>query len=434
MEVIEVKLDDVIVKDRFRKAMGNLDDLSESIKAKGIIQPVTIDPENRLVAGGRRIAAARLAGLETIPCLVRELEDEVDRLEIELFENKHRKDMTWVEEVEITAAIHAMMKKKKGNWGQRRTAKLLDVTQPRIQQRLQMHQAILVVPELAQCPNEEEARRKLKKMMERAVVQEALETVETDREEKAGLTKLNIEWASEGYVIGDALKLIKKVRAGSWHFAEVDPPYGINLHEKKSKGSAGIEYYNEISTEEYPQFLADICKGVYRALAENTWCVWWCGSDAHKQVEAYDALIKAKFKVDPIPAIWFKESSSSVSNVPDIYLGRSYETFFICRKGTPTLRKRGRSNVFSFKAVNPKSKRHPTERPVALISDILETFIYPGARVLVPFLGSGATLLAAWKAGFNVYGFEISEEYKEGFLVEALELMEELRQIKDNVE
>jgi ParB family chromosome partitioning protein len=78
-----------------------LRELAESIKEHGIIQPliVTRDDEGgyRLIAGERRLQAARLAGLETVPVVVREAADS-ELLELALIENIQRADLNPVEE------------------------------------------------------------------------------------------------------------------------------------------------------------------------------------------------------------------------------------------------------------------------------------------------------------------------------------------------
>jgi ParB family chromosome partitioning protein len=77
-----------------------LDDLSESIKAVGIIQPIIVTKEEgfyKIVAGERRWRAARLAGLQSVPIIVREL-DEQDTLALALIENLQRVDLNPLEE------------------------------------------------------------------------------------------------------------------------------------------------------------------------------------------------------------------------------------------------------------------------------------------------------------------------------------------------
>jgi len=76
-----------------------LADLAESIKANGIIQPIIVRPagaEFELIAGERRLRAAQLASLTTIPALVRAATDE-QLLELSLIENIHRTDLNPIE-------------------------------------------------------------------------------------------------------------------------------------------------------------------------------------------------------------------------------------------------------------------------------------------------------------------------------------------------
>lgn len=89
-----------------RRDVGDLDELAASIKAKGIVEPLIVasngtDETYVLVAGHRRLAAAKLAKCKTVPCLVRDdLSDPKDQLEHMLIENLQRTDLTPIEEAE----------------------------------------------------------------------------------------------------------------------------------------------------------------------------------------------------------------------------------------------------------------------------------------------------------------------------------------------
>jgi len=76
-----------------------LEELAESIKANGVIQPVIVRPNGpgyELIAGERRFRAAELAGMDAIPALVRQATDE-QLLELALIENIHRADLNPIE-------------------------------------------------------------------------------------------------------------------------------------------------------------------------------------------------------------------------------------------------------------------------------------------------------------------------------------------------
>lgn len=78
----------------------NLEELSQSIKANGIVQPVIVRRNGakfQLVAGERRWRAAQRAGLQTIPAVVKEVSDE-KLLELALIENIQRQELNAIEE------------------------------------------------------------------------------------------------------------------------------------------------------------------------------------------------------------------------------------------------------------------------------------------------------------------------------------------------
>jgi ParB family transcriptional regulator, chromosome partitioning protein len=76
-----------------------LEELSASIKEHGILQPIVVTPKNggyQIVAGERRYRAAKIAGLDKIPTLVRTLSDQ-HKLELSLIENLQRRDLNVLE-------------------------------------------------------------------------------------------------------------------------------------------------------------------------------------------------------------------------------------------------------------------------------------------------------------------------------------------------
>ena len=80
-----------------------LEELAASIKQKGVVQPIIVrrvDGEFELIAGERRLRAARLAGLERIPAFITEVEDGSEALELALIENLQREDLNPLEQSE----------------------------------------------------------------------------------------------------------------------------------------------------------------------------------------------------------------------------------------------------------------------------------------------------------------------------------------------
>jgi ParB family chromosome partitioning protein len=85
-----------------------IDELAESIRAQGLVQPVVVrtapDGGYELIAGERRWRAARVAGLATVPSLIRETDDR-DSLLLALVENVAREDLSPVDEARAYAVL-----------------------------------------------------------------------------------------------------------------------------------------------------------------------------------------------------------------------------------------------------------------------------------------------------------------------------------------
>jgi ParB-like chromosome segregation protein Spo0J/DNA modification methylase len=408
MQAKEIKIGSIIIGERFREDLGELSNLVESIKDKGVIQPITIDDAYNLLAGRRRIEASREAGLKTIPCVIRSVHGELDAREIELFENIHRQDFTWVERAKLEERIFELKKEKDPNWSIRKQGKETESGYGAVQRRLALAKAIETIPELADSKTAEEAWKKYKRLEENAVIQ----LLKQKGEEKyTGAAK----FAEGHYIIGDAWEGLKKVNPGVVDFAEVDPPYGVELVKRKSRNidDKNIKKYDEIDAEDYPQFLENIAEEVYRILRPTSFCCWWFGMTWYSEV--LSILRKVGFKVGDIPNIWYKGGQGQTAS-PDTMLGSSYEPFFLIRKGMPKLAKTGRSNVLHFDPLPPQYKIHSTERPIELMLEILDLCTYSGAIVCSPFLGSGVTLRAAYKRDMTGYGWDLSENNKKLFI------------------
>ncbi len=88
--------------DQPRQALGDLEDLSASIREKGVLEPLLVrrvGTKYQIIAGERRYRAAVEAGLGELPCVIRETSD-AEMMELALIENMQRKDLTPFEEAD----------------------------------------------------------------------------------------------------------------------------------------------------------------------------------------------------------------------------------------------------------------------------------------------------------------------------------------------
>ena len=84
-----------------------IEELAQSIKESGIVQPIVVVPEDggyKIIVGERRWRAAQRAGLRKVPVLVRNIDKE-DQLEISLIENIHREDLNPIEVAQSYARL-----------------------------------------------------------------------------------------------------------------------------------------------------------------------------------------------------------------------------------------------------------------------------------------------------------------------------------------
>ena len=101
-ELKQLKLDDIIRDEeqpRREFSEDALEALAASIKEHGVLQPIVVTKEDgkyKIVAGERRWRAARLAGLDKIPAIIRTL-DSQNRLELSIIENAQREDLNAIE-------------------------------------------------------------------------------------------------------------------------------------------------------------------------------------------------------------------------------------------------------------------------------------------------------------------------------------------------
>ncbi len=132
---------------RTRMDEGSLYELAESIKSRGIMQPILVRPvpggRYEIIAGERRFRAARLAGLDVVPVLVKEVPDEAAAV-MALIENIQREDLNPLEEAQglqrLVSEFHLTHEQAAQAVGRSRSAasnllRLLNLAEP-VQQML----------------------------------------------------------------------------------------------------------------------------------------------------------------------------------------------------------------------------------------------------------------------------------------------------------
>ena len=440
-KVAMVPINDIIIGERARIEMGDLEGLENSLKASGLIQPLAVlkTPEGLLLlAGERRYTILLKNQVKEIP--VRIYEKELSDLEIKVIEkseNFHRKDMEYFEYDNLIREIHELEQAIKGvpapgptggsGHSLKDTAAMFGVTNASISTAIKRAEAREAFPELFEkCKTQKDASNVIKKIDEAAIKSVIAEKLEREQNINGNkLIKL-----SKCFINANFFEGVKKIPNGVFHLIEVDPPYAIGLNEIKKSTNESIyqqDQYNEIKNSDYMngnpldpdnpwKGMNQVFKECYRVMSDHAWLLCWFAPEPWFEI-IFNALISAGFSTTRMCGVWIKGHGQSQQ--PADHLSNSYEMFFYAKKGKPALNKPGRSNVFVFPPVLPQNKTHPTERPVELIQEIYDTFAFPGSRVFIPFLGSGSGIFSADKLGMSVTGFELGKSYRDSFLVKA---------------
>lgn len=438
-KVAMIDLKSIIIGERARDEMGDLDGLEEDMKSSGLITPLAVkdnkDNTYTLLAGERRYTVLKRNEIPAVP--VRIYTGDLSELEmkiIEKSENFHRKDMEFYELDRLTLEIHQMQQELHGvkspgpnqdGWSVENTGEMTGVTKGAVSMSIKRAEARDAFPELFDgCKTASDASKVLKNLDEALVKQTIVQKLETQ--------KVNGSFGqiSKCFILKSFFEGVKEIPNEIMHLVEIDPPYAIRLKDqKKSDGvsSYQLENYNEIDKDIYIEGHPDpkhpwkgmrkLLTECYRVMAPHSWLLCWYAPEPWQEV-IYNLITEAGFGTTKMSAIWTKGAGGQNNN-PSIRLTNTYEKFYYAWKGQPALNKAGRSNEFNFSPVPPNQKTHPTERPVELMKEIYNTFCFSGSRILIPFLGSGSGLIAAHELGLSPVGFELSKSYKDSFLVRA---------------
>ncbi len=425
-----VKISSITFGDRFRKEYNKeqMEELKSSMSSStGQICPIAIQRQSDgtflLCAGGRRLKAAIELNWDTIAARIYEEGDELDLRLIELLENICRADLDWKERLALTEETHRLQQAKYGTrndngekgWSIRDTAELIGVGKSKVQEDIKLSELIRERPKLfEECKNRKDAQITVQKLVKK--IEGVKAAMDFQKSIKDGSVDTGLQLLLNSYVIKDCIEGMSGMADESFDFAEIDPPYNLDLSfalEITKKQEEDLMSPGFSTPEQYISFMRIVLNEVYRLLKPNSAFVLWHPDDfkSNHQTAFWQILNEIGFSVVARTGKWIKTAAPGVTCQPDRILGNCYESFFYGYKGQFKLNKPGVRNTFLFDQVPAQKKVHPTERPIEMIQSILETFVPPGSNILIPFLGSGNTILSAYNANMMAIGFDKSDEY-----------------------
>ena len=256
--VLQVPIEDII-PNRFQPRLSfddkALQELSNSIKQHGIIQPLvlrTLGDKYEIIAGERRYKAATMAGLTSVPAVIAEIDDNTSA-EVALVENVQRKDLTPIEEAKSYKNIL-----DKGYMTQEELAKKMGLSQSAVANKLRLLNLAEEVQEalLNEKISERHARALL--MVESQSEQE--KWLKRILEERLTVRQLDMEIKKEANkeLVLEEVPIIKEpsieeIKAAASDIVE-EPIINKNFYEPPTNN---IEDINKNSTNKFFNFLED---------------------------------------------------------------------------------------------------------------------------------------------------------------------------------
>ncbi|MCP4392843.1 MAG: ParB N-terminal domain-containing protein [Alphaproteobacteria bacterium] len=422
---------------RLRRDYGNKEEWEEfkkDIEQHGLYSAISVTPierdvfSYRLLAGGRRLRACAELGYEEINATIFTGKiDKHDMMIIELNENLKRKNLNMEEEakgklllLETMQSKYGLKKNKRDKKGisQLDIANMIGESAVNFRRDINLAQAIKAVPSLTKAKNKNEAMKILKKGL-KGYKEEKRVTEIKEQTRKAKGKKDPKDIIAGWYRIGDVLDEMPKANANTCSLIEIDPPYAIDLGKNKKGNQAinSMDQYNEIESDDYPNLMKSVLVEAFRMAKDDAWLILWF-DPVKWWNEIFLWATQAGWIGRPLPAIWNKGLGQTQQ--PTIHLASSYEMFFYFRKTQASkMNKAGRGNVFNYKPVSVGNKSHPTERPIELMQELIETFVGKGHIICSPFAGSGNTLLAQANQTGIGYGWDLSKSYQNSYVLKA---------------
>jgi site-specific DNA-methyltransferase (adenine-specific) len=203
--------------------------------------------------------------------------------------------------------------------------------------------------------------------------------------------------------LGDCLGLMSSaIPAMSAAACITDPPYGINT---KSDGQGKLSPWGDLCNSAY--WYAEWIKAARSRLRPDG-CLWSC-LNWRSMVTFQKASCDLRWPIESM-LVWDKRWIGPGGQKG---LRPSYEMVALFAGDEFSIDNRGLPDIQAFKWSGLKPTGHPAEKPVGLMSFLVENSTKPDDLVFDPFLGSGTTGVAAVQAGRDFIGFEQDEAWFE---------------------
>jgi site-specific DNA-methyltransferase (adenine-specific) len=410
-----IPIDSVIVEDRGREDFGAVGELAESIRTKGLLHPLVVDENNKLIAGERRLRALKLLKWETVPVNRFNDLDELTKVEIELEENTKRKSLTWQEESKLIQRAVEMRRGSNPEYKIENDPLLDKMGETTLKENLFLARMQEKFPSIAKEKDKSNAVRLAKRMQEKEVRSLLVKAAgSTPLTTLASPTSSVKSYSVEGVTLylQDCLEGVRNLPSESIDLIITDYPFGIDFGNNADFLKRWDEVYDDSKDSLLSILLPETLKEFKRILKPGAHFYIFYPTVYHEQ---FRLEISKHLTLQHVPLIWDKKTGGT-SFAPYRVYAPNYEGVFYGWKGESQGARKLSSPgycVLDFPNLTGGNKVHPAEKPVELISYLINQSTIEGETVLDCFSGSGVTLEACLRMNRKGIAFELSQRWYE---------------------
>lgn len=480
---IRLPLDQIIVDRDARQRRqlfdsdGNFidrDGLLASVALHGVISPVLVDKDFKLIFGERRYTASVLVGHPDIPARFAEDLSPSEYEQLELIENLCRAELEWRDEVRAIAKLHSInladAVAQGATWS-------IDATAQQVGRSFSIVSRMLRVwkdfesPKISMATSMQQAFNTLSRFDERAEADALGALVDATSElfdapaPNAGTVagdganggtpsggptahSLNGVATDDGTGNGQGplaapvtsppiplpppilhtsfLSWLEEYSGPTFNFLHCDFPYGVNLFGGAWSGRNTWSTYED-KPDDYLTLIRAICANLDRVLSPSCHVMFWCSANVRIQAATIEMFreLAPSLIFNEFPLIWHKTDNVGIVPDPAREARRVVET---CLYAARDDRKIVRTISGAYGSPTNKDL-HPSTKPEPMLRHFMQMFVDENTTMLDPTCGSGSALRAAESLGAkHVLGLEKDEEYAKNALT-AMKNFRNLRKV-----